>query len=97
MRSGARKHRELGPTTRSVEDTLAGARAIRGPDPGDSASVAAPLDYDAGASISGLRRDYVSALDRAAPAFAHPAHRLRQHGAEARWAVPDARWRRSWP
>jgi len=66
---------KLGPIARSVEDTLLVLDAIRGPDPGDSASVAAPLDYDAGASVSGLKLGYfpgwmtdapATALDRAA-------------------------------
>jgi len=44
--------------TRSVEDTQLVLRAISGPDPGDLASVARPLAFDAGASIAGLRIGY---------------------------------------
>ena len=46
---------KLGPMARSVEDTLLVLQAIRGPDEGDLASVAAPLAYEATASLSGLR------------------------------------------
>jgi Asp-tRNA(Asn)/Glu-tRNA(Gln) amidotransferase A subunit family amidase len=46
---------KLGPMTRSVEDAILVLQAIAGPDPGDPSSVAAGLDFDAGASIRGLR------------------------------------------
>ena len=46
---------KLGPITRSVEDTLLVLQAISGPDAGDLASVPAHLDFDAGASVKGLR------------------------------------------
>ena len=59
---------KLGPITRSVEDTMLVLDAIRGPDPGDSASVAAHFDYDAGASIKGLKVGYFPAWMKDAPA-----------------------------
>ncbi len=49
---------KLGPMTRGVEDTLLILNAISGPDPGDSSSVPSKLDFDAGASIQGLRVGY---------------------------------------
>ena len=49
---------KLGPITRSVEDTLLVLRAISGPDPGDLSSVPSVLDFDARASVRGLRVGY---------------------------------------
>ena len=49
---------KLGPMTRYVEDAVLVLQAISGPDPGDVASVASHLDYDAGASVKGLRVGY---------------------------------------
>src|SRR5215468_6063036 len=49
---------KLGPMTRYVEDALVVLRAITGPDGGDLASVPSRLDYDAGASVAGLRLGY---------------------------------------
>ncbi len=49
---------KLGPMTRSVEDTMLVLRAISGPDPGDVDSVPSKLDFDAGASVKGLRVGY---------------------------------------
>ena len=46
---------KLGPMTRSVEDALLVLQSISGPDPGDLQSVPSKLDYDADASIKGLR------------------------------------------
>jgi Asp-tRNA(Asn)/Glu-tRNA(Gln) amidotransferase A subunit family amidase len=66
---------KLGPMTRSVEDAMLVLRAISGPDAGDSASVASKLDFDARASVQGLRVGYfpawmndaqATAVDRAA-------------------------------
>ncbi|MGN6740564.1 amidase [Dyella sp.] len=59
---------KLGPIARSVEDTLLVLNTIRGTDPGDSASVAAHLDYDAGASIKGLKVGYFPGWMKEAPA-----------------------------
>ena len=66
---------KLGPMTRSVEDAMLVLRAISGPDAGDLASVPSKLDFDAGASVQGLRVGYfpgwmndmqATAVDRAA-------------------------------
>jgi Asp-tRNA(Asn)/Glu-tRNA(Gln) amidotransferase A subunit family amidase len=66
---------KLGPMTRTVEDAMLVLRVISGPDAGDLASVPSKLDFDAGASVQGLRVGYVprwlnenpaTAVDRAA-------------------------------
>jgi Asp-tRNA(Asn)/Glu-tRNA(Gln) amidotransferase A subunit family amidase len=66
---------KLGPMTRSVEDAMLVLHAITGPDAGDVASVPSRLDFDAGASVAGLRVGYfpkwlnenpATAVDRAA-------------------------------
>jgi Asp-tRNA(Asn)/Glu-tRNA(Gln) amidotransferase A subunit family amidase len=66
---------KLGPMTRSVEDGLLVLQAISGPDAGDISSVPSRLDFDAGASVKGLRVGYfpgwmkedpATAVDRAA-------------------------------
>ena len=66
---------KLGPMTRTVEDAMLVLHAISGPDGGDLASVPSKLDFDAGASVRGLRVGYVprwmnenpaTAVDRAA-------------------------------
>ena len=49
---------KLGPMARSVEDTLLVLHAISGPDKTDVACVPSTLDYDASASIAGLRVGY---------------------------------------
>jgi Asp-tRNA(Asn)/Glu-tRNA(Gln) amidotransferase A subunit family amidase len=49
---------KLGPMTRSVEDAMLVLHAISGPDAGDVASVPSRLDFDAGASVAGLRVGY---------------------------------------
>jgi Asp-tRNA(Asn)/Glu-tRNA(Gln) amidotransferase A subunit family amidase len=59
---------KLGPMTRAVEDTLLVLQAISGPDPGDSASVPAHLDFDAGRSTKGLRLGYFPAWMKERPA-----------------------------
>jgi hypothetical protein len=46
---------KLGPMTRSVEDALLVLHAISGEDAGDTASVPSHLDFDASASVRGLR------------------------------------------
>ena len=46
---------KLGPMTRSVEDGLLILKAISGHDPGDVSSVPSTLDFDANASVKGLR------------------------------------------
>ena len=55
---------KLGPITRSVEDTLLVLRAISGPDAGDLCSVPSTLDYDARASVKGLRVGYFPRWER---------------------------------
>ncbi len=49
---------KLGPMTRSVEDAMLVLHAIAGPDAGDLATRPANLEYDANASVSGLRLGY---------------------------------------
>ena len=50
---------KLGPMARGVGDTLLVLQAISGPDAGDLSSVPSKLDFDAGASVQGLRVGYV--------------------------------------
>jgi Asp-tRNA(Asn)/Glu-tRNA(Gln) amidotransferase A subunit family amidase len=66
---------KLGPMTRSVEDAMLVLHSISGPDAGDLASVPSKLDFDASASVQGLRVGYfprwlnenpATAVDRAA-------------------------------
>ncbi len=59
---------KLGPMTRTVEDALLVLQAISGPDPGDVSSVPSRLDFDAGASVKGLRVGYFPAWMKEAPA-----------------------------
>src|SRR5689334_14113005 len=59
---------KLGPMTRSVEDTMLVLRTIGGPDAGDVASVSAPLDFDATASVKGLKVGYVKSWMTESPA-----------------------------
>jgi Asp-tRNA(Asn)/Glu-tRNA(Gln) amidotransferase A subunit family amidase len=51
---------KLGPMTRYVEDAMLVLHAISGTDPGDLASVPSHLDFDANASIKGLRVGYIA-------------------------------------
>lgn len=50
---------KLGPMTRSVEDAMLVLNAISGPDPGDPSSVPSHLDFDAAASVAGLKVGYI--------------------------------------
>jgi Asp-tRNA(Asn)/Glu-tRNA(Gln) amidotransferase A subunit family amidase len=59
---------KLGPMTRTVEDAMLVLNAITGPDPGDLASVPSHLDFDATASISGVRVGYFPAWMQESPA-----------------------------
>jgi Asp-tRNA(Asn)/Glu-tRNA(Gln) amidotransferase A subunit family amidase len=59
---------KLGPMARGVEDTLLVLRALGGADPGDLASVDAPLDFDAGAGVAGVRVGYFPRWMEEAPA-----------------------------
>jgi Asp-tRNA(Asn)/Glu-tRNA(Gln) amidotransferase A subunit family amidase len=52
---------KLGPMARGVGDALLVLRAISGPDPGDLSSVPSKLDFDADASVQGLRVGYFPA------------------------------------
>jgi Asp-tRNA(Asn)/Glu-tRNA(Gln) amidotransferase A subunit family amidase len=59
---------KLGPMARSVEDTMLVLEAISGHDAGDIGSVPSKLEFDAGASVAGLRVGYIPAWMKAAPA-----------------------------
>ncbi|HET9994378.1 MAG TPA: amidase [Candidatus Acidoferrum sp.] len=59
---------KLGPMTRNVEDALLVLQAISGPDAGDISSVPSKMDFDAGASVKGLRVGYFPAWMKESPA-----------------------------
>jgi len=59
---------KLGPMTRSVEDAMLVLQAISGPDSWDVDSVPSKLDFDAGASVAGLRVGYFPAWMNERPA-----------------------------
>ena len=59
---------KLGPMTRSVEDAMLVLHAISGPDAGDVSSVASRLDFDAAASVAGLKVGYVAPWMKESPA-----------------------------
>ena len=59
---------KLGPMTRSVEDALLVLHAISGEDAGDNASLPCHLDFDANASVKGLRVGYFPAWMKQNPA-----------------------------
>jgi Asp-tRNA(Asn)/Glu-tRNA(Gln) amidotransferase A subunit family amidase len=59
---------KLGPMTRTVEDAMLVLHAIQGPDGGDLESVAAKLDFDAGAPVKGLRVGYFPGWMKEPPA-----------------------------
>ncbi len=59
---------KLGPMARSVEDTILVLNEISGPDAGDVNSVPSKLDFNAGASVEGLRVGYFPAWMKDAPA-----------------------------
>ena len=59
---------KLGPMTRSVEDAMLVLQAISGPDAGDVSSVPSRLDFDAAASVKGLRVGYFPAWMKENPA-----------------------------
>jgi Asp-tRNA(Asn)/Glu-tRNA(Gln) amidotransferase A subunit family amidase len=61
---------KLGPMTRTVEDAMLVLQAISGPDAGDLASVPSKLDFDARASVQGLRVGYFPHWMNQAPATA---------------------------
>jgi Asp-tRNA(Asn)/Glu-tRNA(Gln) amidotransferase A subunit family amidase len=59
---------KLGPMTRSVEDAMLVLQAITGPDAGDASSVPSHLDFDAGASVAGLKVGYIAQWMKESPA-----------------------------
>ena len=59
---------KLGPMTRGVEDSMLVLQAITGPDPGDVSSVPSHLEFDATASVAGLRIGYFPAWMKENPA-----------------------------
>jgi Asp-tRNA(Asn)/Glu-tRNA(Gln) amidotransferase A subunit family amidase len=59
---------KLGPMTRSVEDALLVLQAVAGPDAGDPSSVPSHLDFDATASVAGLKVGYIAQWMNEAPA-----------------------------
>jgi Asp-tRNA(Asn)/Glu-tRNA(Gln) amidotransferase A subunit family amidase len=59
---------KLGPMTRSVEDAMLVLEAISGSDPGDASSVPSRFDFDATASIAGLKVGYISGWMKESPA-----------------------------
>jgi Asp-tRNA(Asn)/Glu-tRNA(Gln) amidotransferase A subunit family amidase len=59
---------KLGPMTRRVEDAMLVLREISGPDAGDVSSVPSHLEFDATASVRGLRVGYVPAWMKEDPA-----------------------------
>ncbi len=59
---------KLGPMARYVEDTMLVLNTITGPDPGDLSSLPSKFDFDANASVQGLRVGYFPAWMKEAPA-----------------------------
>ena len=59
---------KLGPMTRGVEDALLVLQAISGPDAGDVNSIPSNLNFDASASVKGLRVGYFPAWMKQNPA-----------------------------
>jgi len=59
---------KLGPMARGVEDTYLVLAAISGPDAGDLSSVPSRLDFDASASVAGLRVGYFPSWMNESPA-----------------------------
>jgi Asp-tRNA(Asn)/Glu-tRNA(Gln) amidotransferase A subunit family amidase len=59
---------KLGPMARSVEDTMFVLNAITGPDNQDIACIPSHLDFDASASVEGLRIGYFPSWMKEAPA-----------------------------
>jgi Asp-tRNA(Asn)/Glu-tRNA(Gln) amidotransferase A subunit family amidase len=59
---------KLGPMTRSVEDAMLVLQAITGADAGDPSSVPTRLDFDANASVAGVKVGYFPQWMKDAPA-----------------------------
>ncbi len=75
---------KLGPMTRGVEDAMLVLQAISGPDAGDVASVPSQLDFDGAASVDGLARGLLPAVDEG-----EPRHRGGSGGARDRAEAGD--------
>lgn len=58
---------KVGPMTRSVEDSMLVLHALSGPDAGDLASVPSHIEFDASASVKGLRVGYFPAWMKESP------------------------------
>ncbi len=59
---------KLGPMARGVEDTFLVLAVISGPDPGDLSSVPSRLDFDAAATVKGLKVGFFPAWMNESPA-----------------------------
>jgi len=59
---------KLGPMTRTVEDAMLVLNAITGPDAGDPSSVPSHLDFDATASVAGVKVGYIPQWMKESPA-----------------------------
>jgi Asp-tRNA(Asn)/Glu-tRNA(Gln) amidotransferase A subunit family amidase len=59
---------KLGPMTRSVEDAMLVLHAITGADAGDASSVPSRLDFDASASVAGVKVGYIPEWMKESPA-----------------------------
>ena len=82
---------KLGPMTRSVEDTMLVLRAISGADPGDVGSVPSHLEFDANATVRGLRIGYFPAwMDEATDVDRNALQQVKQLGMVAvKVSLPD--------
>ncbi|KGI77744.1 amidase [Oleiagrimonas soli] len=82
---------KLGPLTRSVDDTMLVLHALSGPDAGDVYSLPSRLDYDAGATVKGLKVGYFPDwMKQATDADRAALQTLRELGLEATpVALPD--------
>ena len=67
---------KLGPMARGVEDTMLVLNAISGFDPGDTASVSLPLNFQAKTSVAGLKVGYFPKWMHEAPATNVDRHAL---------------------
>jgi Asp-tRNA(Asn)/Glu-tRNA(Gln) amidotransferase A subunit family amidase len=59
---------KLGPMTRTVEDAMLVLQTITGPDAGDLSSVPSRLDFDAAATVAGLKVGYIAQWMKESPA-----------------------------
>ena len=59
---------KLGPMTRTVEDAMLVLNAITGQDAGDASSVPSHLDFDATASVAGVKVGYIAQWVKESPA-----------------------------